>query len=175
MNELKGLVEEGKHIEYVMGIHDLERKISEEKRSNNSAILQKLEDDKNKLLKDAYNKFNNIDIISIEEKKLVDVSCYMGVYLAKKEELNPTQIRKLLNKFDTIESKYKKDEEKFKKEDVIKLKPILAYISAKNKGATELVKSLDNSINKINNFKDFKRICDFIRGVIAYHKLARGD
>jgi len=95
MNELKGLVEEGKHIEYVMGIHDLERKISEEKRSNNSAILQKLEDDKNKLLKDAYNKFNNIDIISIEEKKLVDVSCYMGVYLAKKEELNPTQIRKI--------------------------------------------------------------------------------
>jgi len=167
MQELEGLLENGKHVEFVDTI------------LHTKDIMYKMGDWKDNDVKIWFkNYIKNKEILSLTDQQLVDLSCVLGVYLAKREQklqLKTTQIRKILTRFNKIEEG-KKD---FDKNEVIKLKPILAYTSARNEPTRELVRILDSSISKIKIGKegvgDFKKICDFLRGVVAYHRLAGGS
>jgi len=157
MQELEGLIKEGKHVEFVEWFNNF----NDRDRIKNGFDWSR-------------NYIKNKEILSLSDQQLVDLSCVFGV-LSKKEGLKTTQIRKILDKFNRIEEEGKT---KFDKNKLIKLKPILAYTSARNKETKDLIKYLDNSINKVKagkeGFDDFIKICDFLRGVVAYHKLAGG-
>lgn len=167
MQELEGLLKNGQHVEFVETI--LHKK----------EILYKMGDWKDNDVKIWFNNYiKNKEILSLTDHQLVDLSCVLGVYLAKREQklqLKTTQIRKMLTRFNKIEE----GKEGFDKSEVIKLKPILAYTSARNEPTRDLVRILDNSINKIKagkeGYDDFIKICDFLRGVVAYHRLAGGS
>jgi len=173
LEELKKLIAEGKHIEFVEKFVDLSRHTKEEEEKEIKDWLKSLYDNYTK----------NKEILSLQEEDLMKLCCILGVYLAKYEKLKTTQIRKILDKFNRIESEFNriesKDLEKFNiKNELIKLKPLLAYTSARNISTKELVKLLDSLITKIKDgqkgFENFKKICDLLKGVIAYHKLAGG-
>jgi CRISPR type III-A-associated protein Csm2 len=166
MDEFEKLLEEGRHVELVERVKELYKEIHKAKDWNK----------KKKLDEWCKNHLQNREIPD-KEQELIDLSCILGFYLAKKQHaLKTTQIRKMLERFNKIESAKK---EEFSRSDVIKLKPILAYTAARNEESRELVRILDNSINKIKKdgkegFDDFEKICEFLRGVVAYHKLAGG-
>ncbi|MCZ7381071.1 MAG: type III-A CRISPR-associated protein Csm2 [Candidatus Methanoperedens sp.] len=167
MQELEILLKNGRHVEFVDTI------------LHTKEILYKMGDRKDNDVKIWFkNYIKNKEILSLTDQQLVDLSCVLGVYFAKREQklqLKTTQIRKLLTRFNKIEE----DKENFNRNDIIKLKPILAYTSARNEPTKDLIKILDNSINKIRDgkegYNDFKKICDFLRGVVAYHRLAGGS
>lgn len=165
MEGIERLLEEGRHVEFVnTAVNKIKQERDEMRRDRQKG--------KTETEKWCENKIRNRDILSLSEKDLVDLGCVLGVYLAKKrDELKTTQIRKMLDRFNSIES----SKDKFDKKELIKLKPILAYTAARNKPTGELVRILDNSIGKAGSIEDFKKICEFLRGVVAYHKLAGGE
>jgi len=175
MEEVEKLLKEGRHVEFVEQLNDLEDKI---RRNRNKSLEEKLKREKGEIMQWCGNYVKNKEV-PLQEQELVDLSCVLGVYLVKSRGLKTTQIRKVLEKFNEIEGRYKKDMKNFKRADVIKLKPVLAYTSARNEQSRELVRVLDNSINKIRDgeegFEDFEKICEFLRGVVAYHRLAGGS
>jgi CRISPR type III-A-associated protein Csm2 len=169
MEKIEKLLEEGRHVELVERVKELYKEIQKAKDWNK----------KKKLNEWCKNYLQNREIPD-KEQELIDLSCVLGVYLAKKQHaLKTTQIRKMLERFNKIEGDYEKKAEEFNISNVIKLKPILAYTAARNEESRELVRILDNSINKIRRdgkegFDYFEKICEFLRGVVAYHKLAGG-
>lgn len=178
MEEVVKLLEEGRHVEFVEQLNDLEDNIRDARRNRNKSLEEELKREKRKIMEWCGNYVKNKEV-PLQEQELVDLSCVLGVYLVKSRGLKTTQIRKVLEKFNEIEGRYKKDMKNFKRADVIKLKPVLAYTSARNEQSRELVRVLDNSINKIRDgeegFEDFEKICEFLRGVVAYHRLAGGS
>ncbi len=165
MERIEQLLEESKHVEFV----DIALEEINKERTEMRGDRRKEETELEKWCK---NKVRNRDILSLSGKELVDLSCVLGVYLAKKRDaLKTTQIRKMLDRFNSIESGM----DKFDKRELIKLKPILAYTAARNKPTKELVRILDGAISKVSSVEDFKKICEFLRGVVAYHKLAGGE
>ncbi len=167
MQELEGLIKEGKHVEFVEWFNSKDREKNEAKKNKDITKAKSIENEIKKALSWSENYIKNKEILPLSEQQLVDYGCVLGVYL-KIKGLKTTQIRKMLDRFNRIE-------EEFDINKLIKLKPILAYTAARNKETKELVKILDNSIGKINNFDDFKKICDFLKGVVAYHRLGGGD
>lgn len=174
MQELEGLLKNGRHVEFVEWYINKDREKNEAYKKRDYAKAKSIDIEKNKAFRWSHSYINNKEILSLSEQQLVDLCCIFGV-LAKNEGLKTTQIRKILTRFNKIEE----DKENFNKNDIIKLKPILAYTSARNEPARDLVRILDNSINKIKagkeGYDDFKKICDFLRGVVAYHRLAGGS
>ncbi|MEM2258433.1 MAG: type III-A CRISPR-associated protein Csm2 [Candidatus Thermoplasmatota archaeon] len=188
MEDIKKLIEEGKHIEFVENLAEIEKNLAEiekdirkarnEKQNSRVKDLEKQQLEKKKEQKDYLDFCEKMikeketkKFLSFKEKELIDFSCILGIYLVKKQKMKTTQIRKILDGFSKIEDEGK---EKFDRNKLLKLKPLLAYTSAKNKSTAELVRIIDNAINEVNTFEDFKKICDFLRGVVAYHKLAGG-
>ncbi len=171
MNEFEMLLKEGKHVEFVEKLNELDKKIRDAKNNKNWDIKNKLEKEKGNILQFC-KKYIETNKFPSDEMELLNLSCILGVYLAKKRnDLKTTQIRKMLDRFNSIEG----NKEKFDKEELIKLKPILAYTSARHPESKELVRILDNSISRINSFDEFSKICEFLRAVVAYHKLAGGS
>lgn len=184
--ELEKLLNEGRHIEFVERLNDLlndlDRKIQKAKQDREYNTKKELERKKedvmnwcNEYIQDNQDK----EILKVTPNDFINYSCVLGVYLAKKQdELKATQIRKILDRFNAISIKYNKNKSDFNSNDVIKLKPIMAYTSARNKSTLELVRILDDAISKVRDgeegFKDFNRVCEFLMSVVAYHKLAGG-
>ncbi len=170
MEEIEKLLKDSRHVEFVEQLNELENRIREA-RNRNKNLEEKLKREKREIVQWCGNYVKNKEV-PLQEQDLVDLSCVLGVYLAKKrDELKTTQIRKILDRFNSIES----NKDKFDKSELIKMKPILAYTAARNKATKELIKILDNSINQVKSFEDFEKICEFLRGVVAYHRLAGGS
>jgi CRISPR type III-A-associated protein Csm2 len=170
MEEVKKLLDEGRHVEFVEQLNELEERIRDARNKKDQNTVEKLRKEEAEILRwcESYIKTNKL---TLQEPEMINLSCVLGVYLAKKRDvLKTTQIRKMLDRFNSIES----DKDKFDKKELIKLKPILAYTSARHNESKELVRILDSSIGRINSFDEFKKLCEFLRGVVAYHKLAGG-
>ena len=113
----------------------------------------------------------------IEEggQPLVDAAEELGESL-KKHGLKTSQIRKVYGAVKKIQVS-----EVFRQNDLIMLKPKLAYAAARNKAVTDLKDALTQAIDKVidevgeekKKFK-FKNFVDFFEATLAYHKAAGG-
>ena len=113
----------------------------------------------------------------IEEggQPLVDAAKNLGNTL-KSRGLKTSQIRKVYGAVKKIQVS-----ETFRQNDLIMLKPKLAYAAARNKAVTDLKDALTQAIDKVidevveekKKFK-FKNFVDFFEATLAYHKAAGG-
>ena len=113
----------------------------------------------------------------IEEggQPLVDAAEKLGASL-KNRGLKTSQIRKVYGAVKKIQVS-----EAFRQNDLIMLKPKLAYAAARNKAVTDLKDALTQAIDKVidevveekKKFK-FKNFVDFFEATLAYHKAAGG-
>ena len=58
--------------------------------------------------------------------------------------------------------------------DLIMLKPKLAYAAARNRAVTDLKDALTQAIDKVDSPEKFKNFVDFFEATLAYHKAAGG-
>ena len=113
----------------------------------------------------------------IEEggQPLVDAAEKLGESL-KSRGLKTSQIRKVYGAVKKIQVS-----EEFRQNDLIMLKPKLAYAAARNRAVTDLKDALTQAIDKVidevaeekKEFK-FKNFVDFFEATLAYHKAAGG-
>ena len=59
--------------------------------------------------------------------------------------------------------------------DLIMLKPKLAYAAARERAVTDLKEALTQAIDKVDSLERFKNFVDFFEATLAYHKAAGGE
>ena len=108
----------------------------------------------------------------IEEggEPLVTAAQNLGETLEKRG-LKTSQIRKVYSAVKKIQMS-----EKSRQNDLIMLKPKLAYAAARNPAVTDLKDALTQAIDKVgDDEKKFKNFVDFFEATLAYHKAAGGS
>ena len=112
------------------------------------------------------------DISEIIEKggePLVTAAENLGRKLAR--NLKTSQIRKVYGAVKKIQMS-----DEFSQNDLIMLKPKLAYAAARNEAVGDLKDALTQAIDKVGDDpKRFKNFVDFFEATLAYHKAAGGD
>jgi CRISPR-associated protein Csm2 len=63
----------------------------------------------------------------------------------------------------------------FQRNDLIMLKPKLAYAAARNRNVEELKDALTQAINQVDNHEKFKNFVDFFEAILAYHRAYGGE
>lgn len=88
----------------------------------------------------------------------------------KNRGLKTSQIRKIYGAVKKIQMS-----DDFQRNDLVMLKPKLAYAAARNREVTDLKDALTQAIDKVDNEKKFKNFVDFFEATLAYHKAAGGQ
>ena len=107
----------------------------------------------------------------IEEggEPLVEAAEKLGEKLVARN-LKTSQIRKVYGAVKKIQMG-----DKFHRNDLIMLKPKLAYAAARNNEVTDLKDALTQAIDRIGDDPQrFKNFVDFFEATLAYHKAAGG-
>ncbi len=112
-----------------------------------------------------------VDISEIIEKggePLVTAAENLGRKLAR--NLKTSQIRKVYGAVKKIQMS-----EEFNQNELIMLKPKLAYAAARKPEVEALKDVLTQAINHVDNTDKFKNFVDFFEAILAYHKAFGGD
>ncbi|MDE0424992.1 type III-A CRISPR-associated protein Csm2 [Candidatus Poribacteria bacterium] len=89
----------------------------------------------------------------------------------QRRRLKTSQIRKV---YGTVKKIQMSDE--FRQNDLIMLKPKLAYAAARNNEVADLRDALTQAIDKVGGDPQrFKNFVDFFEATLAYHKAAGGQ
>ena len=108
----------------------------------------------------------------IEEggQPLVDAAEKLGETL-KQRGLKTSQIRKVYGAVKKIQMS-----PEFRQNDLIMLKPKLAYAAARERAVTDLKDALTQAIDQVGgNRQKFKNFVDFFEATLAYHRAAGGS
>lgn len=112
-----------------------------------------------------------IDISEIIEKggdPLVTEAEKLGKKLAR--NLKTAQIRKIYSAVKKIQMS-----QEFNRNELIMLKPKLAYAAARKSEVEDLKEALTQAINQVDTEEKFKNFVDFFEAILAYHKAFGGD
>jgi len=119
------------------------------------------------------------DVIEKGGDDLVDAAEGLGKRIGDKDKgVTTSQIRKVYNAVKRIQGKIQTDGE-FQRNDLILLKPKLAYVAARAPGArkasTEKLKDvLTQAIEQVDTQEKFENFVNFFEATLAYHKAAGG-
>ncbi|MEO0808065.1 MAG: type III-A CRISPR-associated protein Csm2, partial [Cyanobacteria bacterium J06643_4] len=113
-------------------------------------------------------------------RTLVTHASEFGPYL-KNQRLETNQIRKFLDAINRVKAQLvetaPEDSQSLPadvEDEIVLLKPKLAYAAARQKAALPLSEVMSAAIDKTQDFKDFDRLVQFIESIIAYHKAEGG-
>lgn len=112
-----------------------------------------------------------VDISEIIEKggePLVTAAEILGRKLAR--SLKTSQIRKVYGAVKKIQMS-----EEFNRNELIMLKPKLAYAAARKPEVEDLKDTLTKAINEVDDDKKFKNFVDFFEAILAYHRAFGGE
>ena len=111
-----------------------------------------------------------VDISEIIEKggePLVAAAEVLGRKLAR--NLKTAQIRKVYGAVKKIQMS------EFNRNELIMLKPKLAYAAARKPEVEDLKDTLTKAINEVDNDEKFKNFVDFFEAILAYHRAFGGE
>ena len=107
---------------------------------------------------------------------LVNAAEKLGTRL-KNSGLKTAQIRKVYSAVKKIQMR-----DEFQRNELVMLKPKLAYAAARNSEVMDLKDALTQAIDQVTQAKDpadtkekFKNFVDFFEATLAYHKAAGGQ
>lgn len=110
------------------------------------------------------------NVIEQGGEPLVKAAKNLGDMLERRR-LKTSQIRKVYGAVKKIQMS-----QEFNQNELIMLKPKLAYAAARNNAVTDLKDALTQAIDKVGNDpKRFKNFVDFFEATLAYHKAAGGQ
>ena len=115
------------------------------------------------------------EVIKEGGQPLVDAAKKLGETLEKRG-LKTAQIRKVYGAVKKIQVN-----KKFRQNDLIMLKPKLAYAAARNPAVTDLKDALTQAIDQVGSSSEkfkaerFKNFVDFFEATLAYHRAAGGS
>ncbi|MBN3873711.1 type III-A CRISPR-associated protein Csm2 [Nostoc sp. JL33] len=153
--------------------------------------IKKSEDISQEILK--YITSTSEDFKSLKDypiRQLVQDAQVFGPEL-KRQKLETNQIRKFLDAINRLKAKFGQDDQEIEhsdmtetekenarfakvKDEIILLKPKLAYAAARQDAVKSLSKVMSAAIDKVYTKEDFDRLVQLIESIIAYHKAEDG-
>lgn len=122
-------------------------------------------------MKEKIKKYQKLKDISAEE--LISIADKIGKHL-KDNDLKTTQIRRFLDGVRKIDVQFDRGKA-FNKDNVILLKPKLAYAAGRQQSVKPLMEILDPAISAgAESYESFKKLIALIEGIVAYHKFYGG-
>ena len=116
----------------------------------------------------AQQKVNISEIIENGGEPLVTAAENLGRKLAR--NLKTAQIRKVYGAVKKIQMN-----KEFNSNELIMLKPKLAYAAARKSEVEDLKDTLTQAINHVDNQQKFKNFVDFFEAILAYHRAYGGE
>lgn len=111
----------------------------------------------------------------IPTRELIKYADDIGKDLAKEKKVKMSQLRKVLDAFEKVRSEVRRGKEKVDvREEVQPLKIHLAYAAGRQPVLESLQRVLNMAIDKVSDEEDFKKLSQFIEGLVAYHKFYGG-
>ncbi len=114
------------------------------------------------------------DLKKLSMERLVEIADHVGSTVAKKVKMN--QIRRFLDGARKVEAELK-SREKFDavKDQIVLLRPKLAYAAGRNQDVKELAEILDTAVKSAAQTEEnFMKFLRFMEGIIAYHRFHGG-
>ena len=108
------------------------------------------------------------NVIEHGGEALVTAAEQLGKRLAR--DLKTAQIRKIYSAVKKIQMN-----KTFNRNELILLKPRLAYAAARKQEVEDLRDALTQAIDKVDSVEKFKNFVDFFEAILAYHKAFGGD
>ena len=108
------------------------------------------------------------NVIEHGGEDLVKAAEELGKRLAR--DLKTAQIRKIYSAVKKIQMN-----QTFNRNELILLKPRLAYAAARKQEVEALRDALTQAIDKVDSAEKFKNFVDFFEAILAYHKAFGGD
>ncbi len=134
----------------------------ESKESPTTKIKQKLE------------AFKTQGLSKIPAEELISIAEEMGQHL-KNRGLKTTQIRRFLDGARKLDVQFNKGKN-FVSDNILLLKPKLAYAAGRNQEVRPLMDVLEPAITAGGKtYEDFKRLLSLIEAIVAYHKYYGGN
>jgi len=122
-------------------------------------------------MKEKIKKYQKLKDIPAEE--LISIADKTGKHL-KDNDLKTTQIRRFLDGVRKIDVQFDRGKA-FNKDNVILLKPKLAYAAGRQQSVKPLMEILDPAISAgAESYESFKKLIALIEGIVAYHKFYGG-
>ncbi|HOP86237.1 MAG TPA: type III-A CRISPR-associated protein Csm2 [Syntrophorhabdaceae bacterium] len=126
-----------------------------------------------KNLREEISKFQSDGLSKLPANSLVDVAEKLGKHL-KDTGLKTTQIRRFLDGIRKLDVQFNKGKD-FLEDQVVLLKPKLAYAAGRNQSVRPLMEVLQPAIAGAGkSYADFKKLLSFIEAIVAYHKFYGG-
>ena len=111
------------------------------------------------------------DVIEKGGDPLVEAAEHLGKKLAR--GLKTSQIRKIYSAVKKIQMS---DDDDFPRNELVMLKPKLAYAAARNDAVSDLKDALTQAIDRVGDDRQrFKNFVDFFEATLAYHRAAGGQ
>lgn len=114
------------------------------------------------------------DLKKLGMDRLVEIADKVGEAIAKKVKMN--QIRRFLDGARKVEAELK-SREKFEevKDQIVLLRPKLAYAAGRNNDVKELAEILDTAVKSAAQTQEnFMKFLRFMESIIAYHRFHGG-
>lgn len=143
---------------------------------------------KSKIRNDNYQKEGGLDV----EKEIISTIDKLGIGLKgypirelvihaekfgpdlKRQKLETNQIRKFLDAINQLKAKMIGSEFAAIENEIVLLKPKLAYAAARQPAVKSLNKVMSAAIDAVYDEEDFERLVQLIEAIIAYHKAEDG-
>jgi len=130
----------------------------------------------NDLVKDLAEKVRKFEpqgLSKLPANTLIEIAEELGKYL-KDSGLKTTQIRRFLDGIRRLDVQFSKGKQ-FLEDQVVLLKPKLAYAAGRNKEVRPLMDVLQPAITAgSKSYADFKKLLSLIEAIVAYHKFHGG-
>lgn len=126
-------------------------------------------------------KINSLErLADLDVEEMITMANRLGEYLSSREvNLKTSQIRRFSDAVKKIESQVKSNPESFSRNNLLLLKPKLAYATGRlkegrNNPLEPFQKVVDPAIDKVKDSDDFLRFAQFMESIIAYHRFHGG-
>lgn len=114
------------------------------------------------------------DLKKLSMERLVEIADHVGSAVSKRVKMN--QIRRFLDGARKVEAELK-SREKFDavKDQIVLLRPKLAYAAGRNQDVKELAEILDIAVKSAAQTQEnFMKFLRFMESIIAYHRFHGG-
>jgi len=126
-----------------------------------------------KQLMEEVQKYEKDGLSKLPANTLVEIAEKLGKYL-KNSGLKTTQIRKFLDGIRRLDIQFNSGKQ-FLEDQVVLLKPKLAYAAGRNSAVRPLMDVLQPAITAgSRSYSDFKKLLSLIEAIVAYHKFYGG-
>jgi len=117
----------------------------------------------------AIEELKSMSDLPVEKYASEDGLAYAVVTSFDKDDLKMTQLYKVFYEMRNLSKRVKQGRD-FRRDQLLKLKPLVAYAAGRGVIPSEFYELVSKVLDRIHTRADMERAVDFLEAIVAYHK-----